>query len=238
MTHLAFIPGLNNDAGVWDPTIAALPDGLEATAYDVPAIPRLDDLADAVAAELPDGGILVGHSFGGVVATTIVARHPQKAAGLVLVNTPYDTDPPEAAEARRRRAEEAFAGKFEEFAMGRVDLVFYGDNARDDAVLAERRRGLAAYGPERYRAHSYAITERVDRTAFLAALEIPVLVVAAAHDLVIPTDDQRDLAQRVGAAYREIPRSAHMLPAEEPALLAEAVSDWTARIDDERKVHP
>lgn len=232
MSALVFVPGLNNDAKVWDRVIAALPADLDARAVDVPALPDLVQITDELQASVPDGSVVVGHSFGGVVAMALAERYPAKVSALVLVNTPCSTDTPEMAEQRRAKGEEALAGKFEEFAMGRVELVFYGDNAKDPEILAERLRGLRGYGAERYRAHSYALASRPDPTPFLTSLDLPILIVAASHDLAVPTAEQRQLASDVGADYREVARTAHMLPAESPRELADFVADWVRELDD------
>ena len=46
----------------------ALPDGVHATALDLPAVADLDALADEVAGWVAPGSVVVGHSLGGVVA--------------------------------------------------------------------------------------------------------------------------------------------------------------------------
>lgn len=226
MTTVVFLPGLNNDALTWQPVIAALPANVHGMALDLPAEPHLNRLVDRVAEQVPEGSLIVGHSFGGVVAMALAERHPNRAAGLVVVNTPSDADSSEMAANRSVKAEHALDGAFEEMAMGRMDLVFHGARADDPDVRAERLRGVRAYGPERYHAHSSAITERVDRADFLRTLGIPVLVVAASHDVVVPTATQRDWATANEVTYVEIADTAHMLPAEEPAALAHAIVGW------------
>lgn len=226
MTHVVFLPGLNNDSEVWAPVIDALPADLPGTAYDLPALSALERIADELAPSVPPRSIIVGHSFGGVVAMTLVERHPGTAAGLVLVNTPADADEAEAAEARRARARQALDGAFEQMAMGRMDLVYHGQRAQDPEVHAARLRGVRAYGAERYFAHSLATADRPDRSKFLQTLGIPVLVLAASDDLVVPTAGQRQMAQANGVSYVEIPETGHMLPAEEPVALIAAIVSW------------
>ena len=48
-----------------------------------------------------------------------------------------------------------------------------------------------------------AAVEAIDTGAVAAALDIPVMVLVAAHDEVIPPDQQRALARKVGAGERE-----------------------------------
>ena len=68
MTGLVLLPGLHGDAQTWAPVMRALPDGVHATALDLPAVADLDALADEVAGRVAPGSVVVGHSLGGVVA--------------------------------------------------------------------------------------------------------------------------------------------------------------------------
>lgn len=89
-----------------------------------------------------------------------------------------------------------------------------------------RVAALEGYGPERYAAHSRACAIRPDRTALLRDSAVPRLVVAADTDLVIPTEKQKAMADQLGADFAQVAQAGHMLPAEQPEALAEAVSGW------------
>lgn len=228
MTDVLLLPGLNNDAHVWDGTIRALEDrGLSARAIDLPALDSLDGIVASIAPEVSPGVVLIGHSFGGAVAMAVADRHPGLLSGLVLVNAPTDADDDEAGRQRRAKAERARDGEFEAMAMAGTAVVFHGERAHDPAVRAERLRGVRAYGPERYHAHNLALVDRPDRTDWTPE-GVPVLVVAAEHDRVVPTATQRAFALRHGLDYVEIPATAHMLPAEAPESLADQVASWVA----------
>lgn len=226
MTEIVFLPGLNNDSLVWESTRHALHSRLSSKALDLVAEPDLAAIAESVAAQLKKGSVLVGHSFGGVVAMKVAETHPDLLAGLVLVNAPHDADSADQARQRRERAAAVNAEGYEAMAMGRLELVFAPSRATDETIMAERLRGVRAYGHERYAAHSVALSQRPDRAEFLSQTDIPVLVIAADDDLVAPTASQRDWAQEGGVSYVEIAGTGHMLPAEEPQLVAEAINEW------------
>lgn len=238
MSEVLLLPGLNNDAHVWDGTIRALAQaGVEARAIDLPALTSLGEIVESIAQEIDQDVVLVGHSFGGAVAMEAATRYAHLLSGLVLVNAPTDADDEAAGRERRAKAERARDGAFEEMAMAGTGVVFHGERAHDPAVRAERLRGVQAYGPERYYAHNLALIDRPDRSDW-APPGVPVLVVAAEHDRVVPTVSQREYASRHGLAYVELPATAHMLPAEAPEQLAAEIVAWRQanRSRPERKV--
>ncbi|WP_238556365.1 alpha/beta fold hydrolase [Dietzia sp. UCD-THP] len=125
--------------------------------------------------------------------------------------------------------------------------MYYGDRGHDPEVRAERLRAAQAYGLERFAAHSVAIGARPDRSESPARAGVPVLIVGASNDQVVPTEEQRRWAEanRAGAGaddagagagangdaggpvtYVEIPETGHMLPVEAPDELAGAIVDW------------
>lgn len=226
MTDVLLLPGLNNDAHVWDGAIGALEDrGVSACAIDLPALTSLQAIVDEIVTEVPPGVVVVGHSFGGAVAMTLAERHPGLLCGLVLVNAPTGADDESTGRQRRIKAEQARDGAFEKMAMAGTAVVFHGDRAHDPAVQEERLRGVRAYGPHRYYAHNLALIDRPDRAEWTPE-GVPVLVVAAEDDRVVPTEAQRAYALRHGLDYVEIPATAHMLPAEAPDLLAREIASW------------
>lgn len=247
MTSLVFLPGLHGDAQTWAPTLRALPDHLRATALDLPALSDLDTLVDEVAGQIAPGSVVVGHSLGGMVAMSLAERHPSMLAGLVLVTAPVGAEDSEDAEARAARAADLTPEEYEEIALDGMEAVYYGDHGHAPQVRAERLRAARVYGPARFAAHSVALGMRPDRSMFPAQAPCPVLIVGASDDQVVPTAEQRrwaeangaqaDSAEAAGAraarvTYVEIPETGHMLPAETPEELAQAIDGWLGAIGD------
>lgn len=234
MTTLVLLPGLHGDAQTWAPVIDALPSGLSATAFDLPAVADLDALVCEVAEQIAPGSVVVGHSLGGVVAMHLAERHPALLAGLVLVTAPVGAEDPESAAARAERAAGLSREEYEEIALDGMEAVYYGDRGHDPQVRAERLRAARVYGPQRFAAHSIAIGARPDRWDFPAKAPCPVLIVGASHDQVVPTEEQRGWAEVNSAphvTYVEIPETGHMLPVEAPDQLASAISDWLSSLE-------
>ena len=106
------------DARMWEPQLAALPEGLPVAAPNLPGFggsePAGDVLTMGLAAERAIGAmgergidrvVVCGLSMGGYVAFEVWRRARDRVLGLVLANTRAVADSPEAAAGRRALAE-------------------------------------------------------------------------------------------------------------------------------------
>ena len=93
---ISFFPGASGAADYWSPVAARLPGAWRARQLSwpgagavthAPEVNGYRDLVELAAAALPDGGDVVAHSMGGVVAIGLALAHPAKIRRLVLVAT-------------------------------------------------------------------------------------------------------------------------------------------------------
>jgi proline iminopeptidase len=197
-----------------------------------------DDIAslcDALAIERP---IVLGHSAGGFVALTLAVRHPQLAAGFILVDTAAATaamsDSMSRLEQRcgaeaRAAAERMFSGDFSEPAMDDfLRLVF-------PAYLADQSKmpivgpavGRSAFNPEvaafyfSQRAPLYDVRDK------LPGIGQPSLVVVGDRDWLTPPAASEDIVHRLpNAELRVLPNAGHFAFIEQPKLFADAVRQF------------
>ena len=226
---VVIFPGINNTAATWEPVLSALhAAGLEAQAYDLPAIDSTADIVEALAPSLPERFTLIGHSFGGYVALELLATHPGRVAAICLVNSSDGADSPAAQDNRRASIEAAKSGSYADLAAGATAKAYHPQHLDDAEMMAARKKDVEQYGPERFIAHQAASAARLDHRQTLTDAAQSKLVVAATEDTVIPTAAQKAMAEDTGAAYMEIGPAGHMLPAEQPAELAAALAAWLA----------
>ncbi|MFM2438581.1 MAG: hypothetical protein RLZ55_1404 [Actinomycetota bacterium] len=111
---MVFLNGLGETLDFWEPVVAQL-EGVATFRYDRPArLPK--DPGNGLAGEvdevlritddLPGRLVLVGHSYGGVLAEAVARRAPERAGALVLIDA---TVPQEYATASREGSAEPHA---------------------------------------------------------------------------------------------------------------------------------
>ena len=104
----------------------------------------MDAWADAVLESVAGRLVLVGASMGGYCALAAARRAPERVAGLVLVGSRADPDPPERREAREEQlrtiAEGGAAALWEAMAPS-----LFADGA--DPAIVERARAIAVEQP-------------------------------------------------------------------------------------------
>jgi pimeloyl-ACP methyl ester carboxylesterase len=211
--------------------------GVRALAWDAPgygesADPAGADDVDHVARVLAildeldlDRVDLVGTSWGGVVATVLAARHPDRVRTLVLADSTRGsgTSPAKAATMRARVADLVAQGP-EAFAAARAPkLVAPGcDPAVAEAVRAE----MARVRPAGYEGAAEFMAA-TDTGSLLPSITVPTLVLVGEYDTVTGVEESRLLADRIpGARFVLVPDAGHAAVTERPAEVAAAVLDF------------
>jgi pimeloyl-ACP methyl ester carboxylesterase len=185
------------------------------------------ELLDAL--QLTEPIVLGGLSMGGYVALALMARWPERVRGLMLMDTRVTADTPEAArnrEALARQVEQSgdvtpvvdsmlpklLASAAREGHPERVASVLEMMQKTPARAVAGALRGLAA---------------RPDRSALLAQIRVPTLVLVGADDVITPPAESQAMAQAIpGARLVVIPDAGHLAPMENPAAVNAAMLEF------------
>jgi pimeloyl-ACP methyl ester carboxylesterase len=253
------VHGFGNEAHIWDDfapivaphyrTVAKDLRGHGDSAHDPECRYDYDshvaDLEAVTAALGIERMVLVGHSFGGRTATLFAARHPERMAGLVIVDIGPEHDPRGTTRIRMevmQRGDGSFAtpGEYERVLvhnfpagspealrrMARHELLQREDGRyerkADPAFMTSRVGASEAEGE----AHERDTAKRLWDA--LASIPCPTLVVrGAASDILSPEIADRmvdDVLQKGQLAI--VPLSAHSVMTDNPAGFAEAVGGF------------
>lgn len=196
------------------------------------------DVVDLVEKLAADGErpLLLGHSFGGLVARgAVLAGAP--VAGLTLL----DSGPSELPDGERRSALLGGAPVLREhgieaawqYRIGGLALLPRWQHASEEQRSFERRVFLAT-SPTSLLGMGQALLDEPDLTdALAAALDrggIPAAVVCGENDDAWSTRTQQAMAERLGARFAVVPAAAHSPNVENPdELLAVLLPLWASQ---------
>lgn len=232
MPPVLLIPGNMCDARLWQPVADLLRDA----GHTVLHAPRLDqtsiaDMAEVVERRIAEPAAVVGFSMGAIVAAELARRSPERVAALGLVAFNASADLPERAAVRPRQQEAVRQGHLEVIVADELKPNYLAQANRGDAHLLAIVMGMArALGPEAFIAQSEALRLRPDLRSALADFRMPVLLACGSEDQLCPPEWHRRWAEMIGsnAKVATMAGAGHLLPLEQPDLLADALIAWLA----------
>ncbi|MBP3036486.1 alpha/beta fold hydrolase [Arthrobacter sp. zg-ZUI100] len=207
---------------------------MQALGRPVPGAYRIEDMANDVVGLLDHLGLerahIMGMSLGGMIAQSVAAHHPDRTLSLTsLISTTGAREAGAAALSTKRRLAARPARNREEFVRARVGMMQHlaGRTYPADAAVEEELAGAAwdrgAFpdgGTGRSRQLG-AINASQDRTADLAGITAPTLVIHGDRDPIVhPSGGAATAAAIAGSRHVTIPGMGHYFhPAVVPELL-------------------
>jgi len=233
-------------SGGWKRLLEALRTPLDAVAFDLPGHGRsapwnrggdLHAVATAaLAAQIGQPALLIGHSFGGTLALRQALEAPQTVRGLVLIEPVLFVAAAGKPEfAAHVEAEKPLRAAFERGDLAESARIFFalnGDEAGWNA-MPEPARQMMIRQMAMINATEPVLME--DSAGLLApgrmaAFDKPVLVLAGAQSPPIFPATARSVAARLPRAeFASIAGAGHMAPLTHPAAAAALIDGWLAR---------
>lgn len=249
MTPLVLLHGFPFDSGMWHDVSELLGEAdVPSIAIDAPGFgsspvpegePALEVAADGIAATLDELGIervvLAGLSMGGYLAMAFAERHPERLAGIALLDTKATADPEAARENRLRIAAQAEQTGSSDPVAGMWEVLL-GESTRagDPEIVAQTQEWLAAAPPAGITWGQRAMAARPDRVAVLESLVIPGLVIRGDEDVLCAPEDAATMvaALSTGADAAQlvtVEAAGHMSAVEEPETVTDALVEFWQR---------
>jgi pimeloyl-ACP methyl ester carboxylesterase len=222
-THptLVLLPGLDGTGRLFDEFVKSLGQSVDSLIVAYPKDRSLgyDELEALVLVALPRDRrfILLGESFSGPIAIRIAARAPAGLVALILCATFVKNPFPWLGWAR------PLAAYLPLKSLPRwVRAPLMWGSTSPQRAPKQMERAMAGVAPDVIRRRIGALLA-VDETAALARLHLPILVLEAAHDRVIPAAAGRWILRvQPGAELAQI-HGPHLLLQTRPAECAGAV---------------
>jgi pimeloyl-ACP methyl ester carboxylesterase len=220
---LLVLPGLTNDARVWQGVAERLGGVANVKVADLTTRDTMAALADDVLAGAPPRFAIAGLSMGGYCALEIVTRAPERVGALALVDTSARPDTPEGRAAREGQIARAPAA-LEAIVDELLPKWVHPSRLADPAVADVVREMARDRGPAAFIRQQRAIMSRADSRPRLAAIRCPTAVICGRQDALLPLEIHEEMARGIpGAALEVIEDCGHLAPLERPAEVAAAL---------------
>ncbi|MDA1041273.1 MAG: alpha/beta fold hydrolase [Planctomycetota bacterium] len=210
--------------------------GFGRTPSDPPiaSIAAMADDAVAVldALHVTEPAFVCGVSMGGYVAQHVAARYPERVRGLILCDTKFAADSPEARAGRAglsAKVGRRGAGLLADTMLS--TLLAQSDEARAQprrtAIEDLLRQTIARQTVATIQAALAAMGDRPDMTDTMRRLAIPTLLVVGEEDTFTPPAIMQRMESILpDARLLIVPRAGHMVPLEAPEVFNAAVVEF------------
>jgi 3-oxoadipate enol-lactonase len=242
---ILFIHGFPLDRSIWRPQLSGLT-GWRRIAPDLRGMGRseapeggyamgtyAEDLAELLDALGVGRVVLCGLSMGGYVAFEFLRRWPDRVAGLVLMDTRAEADPPEARQGRDAMIAMVREKGAQAVAEAMLPRLLRSGTTATNPGLAEQVREMMAGSPVDGIAGALAaMRDRPDSRPLLPTLgHVPTLVLVGEEDVLTPPEVGRAMADAIpGAEYQIIGGAGHLPTLEQPERTVERLRRFLDRI--------
>jgi pimeloyl-ACP methyl ester carboxylesterase len=200
--------------------------GLNVTYVDFERDGSIETMARRALSTTDDALIPIGFSMGGIVALEMYRQAPSRIAALGLIDTTSlaDTRGPE----RLRQQDDIRQGNLERVVLEELKPNYLAAcHAKDADLLALLRDMAMALGPNVFIAQSEALRTRSDLTPVLADINVSVILACGREDTLCQPQRHEQMAAMIKDASLTIVKDAgHILPLEQPVILAGLLSDF------------
>jgi pimeloyl-ACP methyl ester carboxylesterase len=230
--HIVMLPGLANDARLWQHQLAGLTDIAHVWIGDLTTADTITAMATSVLESAPvDKFALAGMSMGGYVALEIMRQAPERILALALLDTSARTDTPTALENRRtaiERAEIDFQAVVNELIAKQI----HPSHLEDQFLVGLISDMAMSIGKDTFIRQQKAISNRIDSSPFLPLIKCPTLVICGRDDAITPLGLHQEMVSAIpDAGLVIIDDCGHLSPIEQPTQVNEALSKWLLDVE-------
>ena len=229
---LLLIPGMLNDASIWQHVLPLLPTGWTIRIANVLTQDSIRGMAEdawQLIADLDKDQplIVAGYSMGGYVAIDMLANDNGRIHAAALLSTSVL---PETQESRVTR-EKTIAAMQTNFPKVVEGILKFSTHEASQAEVDELRAMQLKIGSENAVRQIQALMGRSDHRAKLSTLRLPVALMCGEHDRVTPPDLTRQIQVCMPHASTTWVPTGHMLPVQTPDAVSQCLTSlWESTL--------
>lgn len=224
-----FLPGTMCDARLWSTLWAALAEldgGYEFIHLSIPVEKSIDNIVQVLAEILPKEKInLVGFSQGGYLASAFACQYPERIASLINLSNAPNKLPDEEVITRKKIICLVEAQGYSGITLARIKTFLDVSNHSNTLIIECIKAMDSDFGGNVLLQQLNSTTLRKNLLPQLFRLNIPMLFCFGDSDLLVNKAIIEQLAKTNACIKQQrFDHCGHMLPLEQPFLLAKALS--------------
>lgn len=233
--HVLLLPGNMCDARLWSGGEDAITRAINACGLAFTCVDFHDDATITQMAlralRSRDGPLIpIGFSMGGIVALEMARLAQDRIVALALIDT--TSHPDTRGTERLRQQDDVRAGHLQRIVTDEMKPSYLAPCHAKDTTMLDLLCGMAMdLGPDIFITQSEALRTRADLTPILAELTVPTIIASGSDDILCSPQRHREMAAAISNAQLHlIPDSGHILPLEQPHILARLLSQFLTTI--------
>jgi Predicted hydrolases or acyltransferases (alpha/beta hydrolase superfamily) len=228
--RIVLLPGFLCDERLWAYHAEQFrSSGYEVFVVDFKSAPDLEFMISQIENAMSEKSHLVGFSMGGYLAQIFALRHPEKIKSLTLVAANVGRLSENSREARLKMVDMLYRVSYKGMSEKEAERYIYPGQANQAEVVSMISQMSAGYSSQMYINHAMATMDREELGAQISALNLPVMIISAEDDKVVPIPMLERLHREIdGSKFKVIKQCGHYVPLEQPEELYRLLKDWTA----------
>ena len=175
-----------------------------------------------------------GLSMGGYIGWQFWRRHASRLKSIIAANTRAAKDDELIRRGRHMAAAQVRVSGARLIADAMIKKLFYlanDKNPLDIDYIAQVHQTILATDPNTISAGQIGMSQRIDATAWLSEINVPILFIGGEFDTITPPEEMQSNAIAANhAEFKNIPSASHLTPLEQPAAFNSAVEQFLDNI--------
>ena len=224
-TKIYFLPGTMCDSRIWLDLWAELGDCYELVHLAIPIKNNIDDIVQALAEQLPEEKInLLGFSQGGYLASAFACQYPERINCLINLSNAPNKLPDEEVATRHKIILWVEAQGYSGITLARIKTFLAVEHHNDQRIISRIKYMDTDFGVDGLLQQLKSTTTRTNLLPLLAKHNFPMLFCFGDSDLLVKkTMIEKLCISNRYVNYQEFSLCGHMLPLEQPKLLAQTL---------------